>query len=436
MDKSILGLKYDNGSGVSMGQGFRQITHDRDIRLLHMADLHIGSGMAVSRRVGREEDLTAATWMALEKIIDLALEQEVDLVTIGGDVFDKVDQQNPRPRMKLKKAFARLGEIPVALVRGNHDHLTPSVAAIDWPENVKELNKDYPTLNLGRICVHGISYHREKQKDDLVPNYPDPVEGRVNIGLLHANVGGQQGHDPYAPTDVDTLSAKGYQAWLLGHIHQRQVLAETPLILYPGNIQGRHAGEMGPRTVELVTITEDGGATTEKRRIHAVLWKQIGLDLSEVADDEALLNRINEAIDNEKAALDSERGLVLRLRLFGASELHERLSATRWGKEHETITDLVQESVHEVHAMGDPFVLIDKVQVNTTLSFDIEELCELDDNVLGVIAQMFDDDTLSSEALDELRDVGIDIPELDERGEEMWQEAIHGALGRIRGRTD
>ena len=193
---------------------------------------------------------------------------------------------------------------------------------------------------------------------------------------------------------------------------------------------------MGPRTVELVTITEEEGATTEAHPVHAVLWKQIELDLSEVVDDDALLNRVDEAIENEKAALDSERGLVLRLRLFGASDLHERLSATRWGKEHESITDLLQEYVHDAHAMGDPFVLIDKVQVNTTLSFDIDELCKLDDNVLGVIAQMFDDDTLSSEALAELRDVGIDIPELDKRGEEMWQDAIHGALGRIRGRTD
>ena len=414
----------------------RQIAHDNPIRILHMADLHIGSGMAVGRRVGREEDLTAATWFALDKIIDLALEKEVDLVTIGGDVFDKVDQHNPLPRMKLKNGLTRLGEIPVALVRGNHDHLTPSVAAIDWPENVKELSKEDPTLDLGRICVHGISYHREKQKEDLVPKYPDPVDDRVNIGLLHANVGGHQGYDDYAPTDVDTLSAKGYQAWLLGHIHQRQVLSENPLILYPGNIQGRHAGEMGPRTVELVTLTEEGVATTETHQVHAVLWNHIELDLSEVDDEDALLNQTDEAIDKAKAELDTERGLVLRLRLVGASELHERLSATRWSPEHESITDLVQEHIHSTHANDDPFVLIDKVHVNTTLSFDIAELCKLEDNVLGVIARMFDDDSLSSEALDELRDVGIDIPELNERGEEMWQEAVHGALGRIRGRTD
>ena len=413
----------------------RQIAHDDPIRILHMADLHIGSGMAVGRRVGREEDLTAATWFALDNIIDLALEQEVDLVTIGGDVFDRVDQHNPLPRMKLMKGLKKLGDIPVALVRGNHDHLTPSVAAIDWPDNVKELSKDDPTLDLGRICVHGISYHREKQQEDLVPKYPDPVDGRVNIGLLHANVGGQQGHDPYAPTDVDTLSAKGYHAWLLGHIHQRQVLAENPLILYPGNIQGRHAGEMGPRTVELVTLTEEGVATTEIHQVHAVLWDHIDLDLSGMKDIDTLLKLIDVYIDNAKAALDSERGLVLRLRLVGASDLHELLSRTPLSQVHQTITDLVQEHVHE-HSTDDPFVLIDKVRSKTTTKDDIAELCKLEDNVHGVIARMLDDNVLASEALAELRDVGIIDPKiLDEHDKEMWQDAVYGALGRIRGRT-
>ena len=186
----------------------RQIAHENPIRVLHMADLHIGSAMAVGRRVGREEDLIAATWDALENIIDLALKQEVDLVTIGGDVFDKIDHYNPLPRTKLIRGLAKLEEIPVALVRGNHDHLTRGVTPIPWPENVKELSKDDPTLDLGRICVHGISYDREKQKDDLVPKYPDPVDGRVNIGLLHANVGGRRGHDGRASDRVNSGSRR------------------------------------------------------------------------------------------------------------------------------------------------------------------------------------------------------------------------------------
>jgi hypothetical protein len=91
--------------------------------------------------------------------------------------------------------------------------------------------------------------------------------------------------------------------------------------------------------------------------------------------------------------------------------------------------------VHDTHATDDPFVLIDKVRSKTTTKDDIAELCKLEDNVIGVMARMLDDEALSSEALAELRDIGIIIPGLDEHYKEMWQDAVHGALGRIRGRA-
>ena len=417
----------------------RQINHDDSIKILHVADLHIGSAMAVGKRVGRDKDLTAATWLALENVIDLALEKNVDVVSIGGDVFDKIDQNNPLPRTKLIRSLSKLGEIPVALVRGNHDHLSRSVPLIPWPDNVKELTKSDPTLDLGRLCIHGISYDREKQKDNLVPQYPDLIDGRINIGLLHANVGGQQGHDPYSPTDIATLTAKGYQAWLLGHIHQRQVLAENPLIIYPGNIQGRHSGEMGPRTVEIVTVMEGEIAITEPHRVHAVLWDQIIIDLSQVDDEDEMLSLIDKMIDDKISELKSERGLILRLRMIGPSPMHEKLSSTRYSKDHSKITDIIQEHVHESrgYAKDDPFILIDKVHVNTTLPYDIEVLSKLDDNVLGVVARMLNDDTLLSEAIDKLIAMGIvDEKLLIENGKDMWEQAVHSALGRIRGRTD
>jgi DNA repair exonuclease SbcCD nuclease subunit len=55
----------------------RQINHEDSIKILHVADLHIGSAMAVSKRVGRNNDLTAVTWLALENVIDLALKKNV-----------------------------------------------------------------------------------------------------------------------------------------------------------------------------------------------------------------------------------------------------------------------------------------------------------------------------------------------------------------------
>jgi len=53
---------------------------------------------------------------------------------------------------------------------------------------------------------------------------------------------------------VEALIAKGYDYGALGHIHAREVAAERPRIVYPGNLQGRPANETGPKGCELVAV--------------------------------------------------------------------------------------------------------------------------------------------------------------------------------------
>src|SRR5699024_12086412 len=53
----------------------------------------------------------------------------------------------------------------------------------------------------------------------------------------------------------EELKGKGYDYWALGHIHQRAILNETPPIIYPGNIQGRHRREPGDKGCYLVEMT-------------------------------------------------------------------------------------------------------------------------------------------------------------------------------------
>ena len=60
------------------------------MRLLHAADLHIDSPMkGIERYVGAPVDLMrASTRQAVENLVALAIRERVDVVTIGGDVFD------------------------------------------------------------------------------------------------------------------------------------------------------------------------------------------------------------------------------------------------------------------------------------------------------------------------------------------------------------
>ncbi|MCS6814526.1 MAG: exonuclease subunit SbcD, partial [Cyanobacteria bacterium] len=94
------------------------------IRLLHLSDIHLGSGLAhgqINPTTGlntRLEDFVAA----LSRCIDRALAEPVDLVLFGGDAFP-----DATPTPVLQQAFAsqfrRLADarIPAVLLVGNHD---------------------------------------------------------------------------------------------------------------------------------------------------------------------------------------------------------------------------------------------------------------------------------------------------------------------------
>ena len=113
----------------------------------------------------------------------------------------------------------------------------------DRPETVS-----FPELALS---VHGQSFRTRDVLDNLVPAYPPPVAGHLNVGLLHTALTGRPGHASYAPCTVEQLAAHGYDYWALGHVHERCEVSRDPWIVFPGNIQGRHSRETGAKGATL-----------------------------------------------------------------------------------------------------------------------------------------------------------------------------------------
>ena len=83
--------------------------------------------------------------------------------------------------------------------------------------------------------------------EDLAARYPAKASGMFNIGLLHTCATRSGEHERYAPCTLDGLRGKEYQYWAIGHIHKREILHRDPLIVFPGNLQGRHIRETGPQ---------------------------------------------------------------------------------------------------------------------------------------------------------------------------------------------
>jgi DNA repair exonuclease SbcCD nuclease subunit len=184
------------------------------------------------------------------------------------------------------------------------------------------------------VAIHGQGFARRDVLENLAEQYPEARKGFFNIGILHTALTGAEGHEPYAPCTLGTLQSKGYEVWALGHVHARKVLSKEPLILYPGNTQGRHVRETGPKGCTLVAVEDARVASFEHRDLHVVRWEVIPVDAS--GQSAAV-----DVVDAAAAAVKSESGkgcgeiLAARLVIEGACRAHRELAADseRWTAE-------------------------------------------------------------------------------------------------------
>ena len=110
--------------------------------------------------------------------------------------------------------------------------------------------------------------------------YPEALEGWLNVGLLHTAASGRPGHQPYAPCELSTLKSKGYAYWALGHVHRHEILCEDPWVVFPGNLQGRHIRETGPKGAMVIDV--DGGQVRDVRfvALDALRWARLVVDVA------------------------------------------------------------------------------------------------------------------------------------------------------------
>lgn len=260
------------------------------MKFLHCADIHIDSPLrGLSRGEGVPADeIRRAARAAFENLVALAVDEEVAVVVIAGDLYDG-DRDDFDTAIYLQRQFARLGEagIPVVLVYGNHDAASEITRRLRPPANVHVFPHAAPTTvtfdDVG-IAFHGQSYSKRAVTQDLSLAYPDRVAGYLNVGVLHTCLDGRPGHEPYAPCRVDALAARGYEYWALGHVHVRDALQrDGTWIVFPGNIQGRHARETGAKGATLVEYSGEQVRSVEHRELDMVRWLRVPVDVSDAA---------------------------------------------------------------------------------------------------------------------------------------------------------
>ncbi len=210
------------------------------MKIAIFSDCHMGFDYGGARG----EDSFSAFEEALEK------SRDADLILVAGDLFDtRVPRQEVFARgarllsrtkewdgkAKFESVMGKRAEevsplslkgLPIVCISGNHDrrspHLTNPVQALEHAGLLLHLHCSTAVFDIEgkKVAVHGMSAVPERYAKEVLLSWnPKPVEGAVNIFLIHQNI------DPYIFNPLEPPSLKledlpaGFDLYVLGHMH-------------------------------------------------------------------------------------------------------------------------------------------------------------------------------------------------------------------------
>ena len=103
----------------------------------------------------------------------------------------------------------------------------------------------------------------------------------------------------------------------LGHVHKREVLSENPLVIFPGNLQGRHIIETGPKGCTLVTVDDKHKASAEAVDLSVLRWEHCFVDAGDAASEDDVLKEVGVALGQLLTMIETIP-LAVRIEIVGA----------------------------------------------------------------------------------------------------------------------
>ncbi|MDP3024920.1 MAG: DNA repair exonuclease [candidate division Zixibacteria bacterium] len=267
------------------------------IKILHTADIHLGAKFSGLGRSG--DRVRAQLKKTFMKVIDLALEKNVDLLLVAGDLFNS-NQISRATLGFILGEFARLGKIHVCLVPGTHDcydnssiyrNIEPSLVPPNFHLLVDEENPFVFFEDLG-VTVYGRPNRSNRGGESPLPALNQEFNSRFNLALAHGSfqIPSKSQEDDF-PITLEELEKSGFDYVALGHWHSTQEVCKKPLTYYSGSPEQLKFGEKDSGNVLLIELNE-GLPRVEKIKTGELKWQEMELELDKFKNPSELLREI------------------------------------------------------------------------------------------------------------------------------------------------
>ena len=379
-------------------------------RFIHTADIHLDSPLrGLSLYEGAPVELLRdAPRSAFRNLVDTAIEEKIDFMVIAGDLYDG-NWRDYNTGLFFVSEMGRLhrASIPVYLLYGNHDAESEITKNLSLPANVHRFSAKAPQtfkLESLQVALHGQSFRQAATMENLAKDYPAAESGYFNIGVLHTALQGHEPHANYAPCSIAELKAKEYDYWALGHVHEAAVLSEKPHIVFPGNLQGRHIREPGPRGA--ILVTENAGVIGLNRLdVDVVRWLNLQIDAAEMTSLQDAIRRTGVALTEAYDRNAEGRPMAIRVSFTGRSSVHGQL----FGMEPQLRAEILALAV----GLAADRIWIEKVVVDTQPELDPKVLAGRSDALAElqlILARAGEDTDFLDGLAAELQDLSAKLP--------------------------
>ncbi len=391
------------------------------MKILHLSDIHMGSGFAHGRidpETGQNTRLQDFI-KSLSRSIDRALAEPVDLVLFGGDAFP-----DATPAPYIQQAFAiqfyRLvdANIPVVLLVGNHDQhaqgqggaslsiyrslgvpgtiVGDSIAThtittrsgdiqiltLPWINRstllTREIADNLSMLEVNQLLLEKLQPRLEGEIRQLNPDLPTIL--LAHLMADNAKLGAEKflavGRGFTIPLAFLTRPCFDYVA--LGHVHRHQNLnpANDPPVVYPGSIErvdfSEEKEDKGYVLVSIEpTVAKKGKERSDSSPKFVTTWefcplpvrtfRTIKIDVSKSENPQAEILKAIEKVEIEDVVVRLIYQLSPdRVESISAATIHQALSsAHHYTIQAELISQLSKPRLPELGcSVGDPLVAL------------------------------------------------------------------------------